>query len=135
MHVQMTYHPHVPIHGRAREARPMKKRKALKEPGFMRSVLATNVAAVMELRLPGYPDKIRELARRAGMSRSSVQRMVQGQHGASVDLIERVAAALGVAAYQLLVPGLDASDPQVIEGAADAQVKAYRQWKRDQATP
>lgn len=108
----------------------MRKKKTPKIAGFMRNVLAANVDALMELRLPTYGDKISELARRAGMSRSSVQRIVRADLGASLDLIEQIAYALGVTTYQLLLPGLDAARPQQVPGALGAYRRDFQRWKR-----
>lgn len=84
-----------------------RKPKSLKPPGRMRAVLAANLRAAMEARFPEHGDKVSELARRSGVSRSSVQRMtaVEPPIGASVDTIEALARALKVPIEDLLRRG------------------------------
>jgi transcriptional regulator with XRE-family HTH domain len=100
-----------------------------KVAGFMRVVLANNVNALMELRFRTSPNKPLALAKRAGISLSSVQRVLNQQAGASIDTIEALAAAFDLSGYQLLIPELHIQAPQEIVGAQKAEERAIRAWK------
>jgi transcriptional regulator with XRE-family HTH domain len=77
--------------------------KRPKYQGRMRTILAENVEGLMPLRFPEKNDRVKALAHAAGVSRSSVQRVVNAEHGASVDILEAIASALGVLPHELLV--------------------------------
>jgi transcriptional regulator with XRE-family HTH domain len=83
--------------------RRKRKPKTPKTPGLMRAVVADNVRELMELRLARHGDKVKVLAAKSGVSRSSVQRVLNAEYGASIDTLEHLARALGVPLFQLLV--------------------------------
>lgn len=70
------------------------------------------------------------LAKDAGVSLSTIQRVLSKESGASLDNIEAIAAAFDVSVYQLLIPSLDILNPQVVQGAVKNEERMYRQWKR-----
>jgi len=77
--------------------------KTRKKPGEMRQVFAANVRELMELRYERYGDKVKVLAKASGVSRSTVQRIVNAEFATNVDTVDSIADALGVPAFQLLV--------------------------------
>lgn len=114
-------------------AAPFMKNKAKtpKVPGFMRTILAANVRGLMEHQYRSASNKPKGLAADAGVSLSTVQRIIAGEVGATIDNIELIAAALGVSGYQLLMPNLRPDNPQVVVGATKDEERLYARWRRD----
>jgi AraC-like DNA-binding protein len=79
------------------------KRKRPKYRGRIRVVVSRNVSELMPERFPHHGDKVKALARAAGISRSTVQRVVNASLGASIDNVEAIAMALGVMPHELLI--------------------------------
>jgi hypothetical protein len=101
----------------------------------MRQVLAQNVSALMEIHYRGSSNKPKALAADAGVSLSTIQRMLDLEAGASMDTIEAVAGAFQLSSYQLLVPGLNAGNPQVVKGATKEEERLYRMWQLRRSQP
>jgi transcriptional regulator with XRE-family HTH domain len=57
----------------------------------------------------------RDVAKRSGLDQTTVGRMKRGSHSPQLKHVEAVAAAFGLQAWQLLVPGLDPKNPPVCE--------------------
>lgn len=112
--------------------RVMSKRKTPKVPGFMRVVLAENVQRLMDIHYPDSRNRPKALAKDAGVSLSTVQRILgqQGGTGATLDNIEAVANAFELSAYQILIPELDTHNPQVVAGATAAEKRLYRRYQQ-----
>jgi transcriptional regulator with XRE-family HTH domain len=104
-----------------------KKRKV---PGLMRAVLGRNIKLRMEVRYHDKTNKPKELATATGMSLSTVQRIMAGKTGVTLDNLEALAGALDLSAYQLLLPILDSKAPQLVKGAAEEEQRLFRLWKR-----
>lgn len=71
-----------------------------------RDLLASNLKRTMDRALAGIGDKPRELSKRAGVSKSTVQRACGSKEnpaGASIDVIAIFARLLGVRPYELLM--------------------------------
>lgn len=96
----------------------------------MRAVLASNLAALMAREFAANDNKPMALSKAASLSLSSVQRTLTGEVGASIDTIERLALALGVSPYQLILPELDIENPQVVTGASAAEKRLYADMHR-----
>ena len=125
-----------PTNGFAPQLRcnPMKgQKKTPKVPGFMRSILAVNVARLLERHYPAMENvtqRQKALAKEAGVSFSTIQRFMDGSTGATIDNIEVVAAAFGLSAYQLLIPNLHAENPQLVKGATKDEERIYSNWRK-----
>ena len=102
------------------------KAKTPKTPGILRDVVADNIQALMNVNYRGSENKPLDLANDAGISLSSVQRILNKSVGASVDTLERISIALGVSVYQLLIPNLNPRNPQVVKGATKEEERMYR---------
>lgn len=88
------------------ETRRSKKDKG---PSLLRSHLAVNVASLRDhhrkyRQLPNPTARNRQLAKDADVSPSQIHRIIEGQLGASIDIVERIAAALEVRPQDLLTP-------------------------------
>lgn len=148
MHVERHTRKHRPIFGFTQPTfgssphlacNPMKgQKKTPKLPGFMRIVVAENVKALMALKFPDSLNQPKALAdatgkpKEGGQSLSTVQRILKGESGASLDTLEAIADALDVSLYQLLIPALDTKNPQIVQGATEAEEKMYRRWRRSE---
>ena len=105
--------------------------KRPKIPGFMRAVLADNVQRLMLLHYAQNSNRPKALSVDAGVSLSTVQRILARDVGASLDNIEAMATAFDVSVYQLLIPELDTANPQVVLGASETERRLYRKWQQD----
>lgn len=78
------------------------------------AVLADNVERLIEHAIEhGRPcNGLRPLARRAGISAGTVTRILDRQESTGIEIVDSVAGAFGLVAYQLLIPNLDPADPQ-----------------------
>lgn len=97
----------------------------------MRSILGANVKNLMEHHYRESANKPKALAVDAHVSLSTVQRILVGETGATIDNIESLATAFSLSAYQLLLPRLDPANPGVIKGATKDEEVLYRNWKRE----
>lgn len=103
----------------------MRKPKTPKVPGQLRKVIAANVDLMAQVEFRASPNKPMALALAAGVSKSTVQRIMAGDVGADLETLEKVAVALGLIPYQLFIPNLDVKNPQVAKGAMPGERKAY----------
>lgn len=88
------------------ETRRSKKDKG---PSLLRSHLGSNVARLRDnhkkyRELPNLTARNQALAKDADVSPSQIHRITNGQLGASIDIVERIAAALDVRPQDLLTP-------------------------------
>lgn len=110
------------------------QKKTPKVAGFFRVVVASNVTKLLDhhySHLPTLTQRQRALAKDAGVGFGTIQRIMQRKVGASLDNIESIANALQVQVYQLMLPNLDAKNPQVVKGATEAEQSVYRLWRRN----
>lgn len=80
----------------------MRKRKV--PAGEAREVLAQNVGRMMETRYEQASNRPLALAKDAGVTLSTVQRVLSREHATNVDTIEALAKVFGLPPFQLLVP-------------------------------
>lgn len=105
--------------------------KKRKPAGLMREVLAANVHALMQHQFIASSNKPMALAKKAQLSLSSVQRVLDQDTGASIDTVEAIAKAFGVSVYQLMVPNIDPTNPPVIAGVIEAEKALYQRLALD----
>lgn len=109
------------------------EKKTPKTPGFMRVVVGANVTRLLDhhyRHLPNVTQRQRALAKDSGVGFGTIQRIMKREVGASLDNLETISDALQVSVYQLMLPSLDAKNPQVVQGATEAEQRMYRSWKR-----
>lgn len=107
--------------------------KIPKPKSIMRGVIAANVRALMDLKyrdIEKKTNRVKKLAEEANIGHGSIQRILDGEVGASIDLIENLALALDVSVYQLVLPNLDTSNPQVVNGATRNERMLYARMNR-----
>lgn len=102
-----------------------RKPKTPKLPTVTRKILGNNVELLMRREYRGYTNMPEELAKNAGTSQSTIERIIAAQIGTSVDTVERIAKALGVSVYQLFIPNLSPANPQVVKGATLEEERLY----------
>jgi hypothetical protein len=110
------------------------KKKTPKIPGFMRSVLAENVGKLMARAYKGESNRPKALSIDAGVSLSTVQRIIACETGATLDNIEQIAAVFDLSTYQILLPGLNIESAPVVPGALQAEKTRYRRWQQQGRT-
>lgn len=116
--------------------KPMKgKPKSRKIPGFMRFVLAENVSKLMNRAYKESRNKPKALSLDAGVSLSTIQRILEMKSGATLDSIEQVASAFDLSTYQVLIPGLDIDAPPIVPGALQSEKTKYRRWQQKKLDP
>lgn len=94
-------------------------------PGTMRAVVADNIKRRMEVCFEQSTNRPKSLAKEAGMSLSSIQRILSTEQAPTTDALEKIAIALDVAPYQLLLIHLDERNPQIVAGESAAERKFY----------
>lgn len=75
-------------------------------PAISRKIVAANVRDLMNRQYIASRNRAGDLAKDAGCSLSSVQRVLKASSAARVDTLEALARALGVQPYQLFIPNL-----------------------------
>lgn len=127
--VKPTTRPAIPV--RCRDMSKGKTRRK-KVASSMRGVIAKNVHGTARRLWPlskNLPLEIRNSSSDADAEKltlSHVKRILKGQAGISIEQIDMLAKALGLAAYQLLIPDLDPKNPQVVKGATADEQALYR---------
>lgn len=109
------------------------QKKTPKAPGFMRLVVGQNVKKLLDYHyahLPNITQRQRALAKDSKIGFGTVQRICKGEVGASLDNLEEIAMSLQVQLYQLVLSSLDVKNPQVVQGASEAEKRAYAIWRR-----
>lgn len=108
------------------------KTRRRKTPSLLRGVIANNLTARARRVFPAstnIPMDIRRASsdtERDRLTKSTIQRIMAGETSATLEQIEGLAKALDVSPYQLLIPDLDARNPQVAKGATAAEESLYR---------
>jgi len=72
-------------------------------------------------------------ARRHGLHQQTVRRILIGECSPTELMIERIADALGLFPWQLLVPDLDPRHPPVLRESTPAELELYARLEQDLA--
>lgn len=107
----------------------MGKTKKRKVAGFSRSILAANLRALIDIKYASASNKPKAVSADSGIALSTVQRILDKDVGPSLDNIEALAGVFDLTVYQLLIPELNAKNPQIVKGATKAEERMYRNWK------
>jgi transcriptional regulator with XRE-family HTH domain len=87
------------------------------------SVLWANVLALMTHHYG--KEHLSKLAKKAGVAVATVSRIKEQQTSVGVKLVESIARAYDLQAWQLLTPGFDPSNPPVLRPVSAAEAKLY----------
>lgn len=106
-------------------------------PSQLRKIIAKNVVERAAVQFNGHPNTpmaIKEAAGGNAFSKSTVQRIIAGSVGTSLEQLEALGRALDVAPYQLLMENFNARSPQVAKGAMvdEEAIYAIRQAVREE---
>jgi DNA-binding Xre family transcriptional regulator len=85
-------------------------------------VVAANARALMAHHGHRNPT---EAARYAGISQQQMDRILKGQR-VRVDTLENLARGYGLEPYQMLIPGLNPANPQVLRALSQEEVALYK---------
>lgn len=64
-------------------------------------------------------------ARHVGISQQQMDRLLSGQR-LRVDTLEKVARGYGLEPYQLLIPGLEPGNPQILKALSQSELRLYK---------
>lgn len=95
--------------------------KQKKPPSPLRELVAKNVAALMNYQYKDSSNRPLALSKAAGMSLSTVQRIIGNKTAATLDNIHGLATAFDLSPYQLFIDGLDPANPMVLRGATQVE--------------
>jgi transcriptional regulator with XRE-family HTH domain len=94
----------------------------------LRAVLAQNLNRLMETHatLNSNP-KVAEVAK---IGSGTVSRLRNGEVSTNLETLSRLAEAFDVMPWQLLVPGIEPSNPPVLRSAGESEKEFYRRLKQ-----
>lgn len=110
--------------------------KQPKTPSFLREYVAINIQELMELKydaIEKLTNRVKALSTDSGVGYGTLRRTLDASSGLTMDNLERIATALDVLPYQLLIPDLDADNPQVVNGAYPSEKRLYALLRRSRA--
>lgn len=95
-------------------------------------VLWENVQTLMRVKHPKErADNLNFIGARAGLSPSRVKAIAEGQKRTSLEIIERLAKALGVPVWVLFVPDLDPKNsPEILTPEERANLDGFRAGRK-----
>jgi transcriptional regulator with XRE-family HTH domain len=79
---------------------------------MIQSVLAENLAALMAQNASFSSQA--KVAARAGVDQTTIGRILAAKHAPTLDVVEKLAEAFGLATWQILVPGMDPRRPPTV---------------------
>jgi transcriptional regulator with XRE-family HTH domain len=85
-------------------------------------VVAAKARALMAYHKHATPS---EAARYCKVSQQQMDRILKGQR-VRVDTLEKLARGYGLEPYQMLIPGLNPADPQVLRSLSPEEQKLYK---------
>lgn len=110
-----------------------------KIPSLLRGVIARNVKTRAARVFPvstNIPMDIRRASAQTDddrLTKSTVQRVMAAETSATLEQLEKLAHALDLSPYQLLIPELDPRNPQVVKGATADERELYRKIAKEVA--
>lgn len=88
----------------------------------VKEIVGANVRALITAREKDFDAACTHL----GIKPTQLKRIIKGEHAVTMTTIQRIAAAYDLEPYQLLVPGLDAKNPQVLRAVGPEEERLYR---------
>lgn len=88
----------------------------------MKEIVGANVRALVRARDADFD----AACKRLGMKETQLKRIVAGKHGITMSTLQRIAEGYDVEPYQLLVPGLDVKNPQVLRVLSQTEERLYK---------
>lgn len=104
----------------------------------MQRVIAENIRALMQSGRGGLrtQEAVAKAARAAGfpIDQKSISRALNATNALQVNTIQAIAAAFDVEPYQLLIPGLDPRNPQILRTLSPVEERLYKALEDARAT-
>lgn len=88
----------------------------------MEKVVADNLQALMDHHKHAGPS---EAARYTRVSQQQIDRVLKGQKP-RVDTVEKLARGYGIEPYQMLIPGLNPANPQILKELSPEEQRLYQ---------
>jgi transcriptional regulator with XRE-family HTH domain len=90
-------------------------------------ILAENVRALMDANKMtlGTQPKVAK-ATRGKLDQTTISRVLAAKHRVQIDTLQALDEAFDVEPYQLLIPGLNAKNPQVLRALSPVEEKLYK---------
>jgi transcriptional regulator with XRE-family HTH domain len=113
------------------------KTRRRKSPSPMRETVARNVLLRARIIFPlskNLPQSIKERSADSNQDRltlSHIKRILKSESSVSLEQLDKLAKALEISQYQLLIPDLDPRNPQVVKGATLDEQSLYRKIARE----
>ena len=95
----------------------------------MEIILAKNLAALMHANpLLKTQQAVAAATKRAGkaIDQKTVSRILKAEVSVQLDTVQAIAAAFEIEAYQLLIPGLNPANPQILRALSKEEENLYR---------
>ncbi len=93
----------------------------MKSMNSSRKILADNIKALIERE----PVSVRAWALRHGLEQKAIDRIIKEENAASIDTLDKIAEALGLMTWQLLIADLDiANAPQLAVSETELKLVA-----------
>lgn len=114
---------------------PMKREpKTPKQPALIKRFVAPNLINLINYKyshLTTRTEKALALSKESGVGKNTIIRAMDAEDSTSVsiDIIEKLADGLDVMPYQLLIPYLDAKNPQVAHNPTESEKRLYERFK------
>lgn len=93
----------------------------------LRAIVGDNLERLME-KHPNL-DSNPKLSERSGIGIATISRVINGQTAATLDTLGMLAKAFGLAPWQLLVPNLDATNPQILQSISPTEAGLYKRLR------
>jgi hypothetical protein len=109
----------------------MPKTRRKKVPSPLRTVIARNVELRAEVQFPDAKNRVTAIrdkshpAEREKLTRSNIQDILKARTSASLEQLDKLARALDLLPYQLLLANMDPQNPQVAKGAVPGEDQVY----------
>ena len=90
-----------------------------------REVIAANLRALMDKNKHSEG----ELHNRTGLSQSTIGRILKCESAATVDTLDAIANVYGLSTWQIMVAGLDISNPPVLKQLTEKEEAFYKKMR------
>lgn len=92
-----------------------------------RLILGANIQRLMKAR-PKLATNTR-LFVKTGIAVATISRLINGKTAATLDTLAKLADAFGVQPWQLLIPDLDAHNPQILRNSSPEEAELYKRLR------
>ena len=94
----------------------------------IRAVLSQNLKALLSSK--SGPTTEIALGKKSGVAQATIGRIKRQEVAATIETVEQIAKAYGLEAWQLLVAGIDPTNPPVLRAASKEEQALYERLKQ-----